>query len=203
VRLHSLQSSQRYDLGLDDIRAGNPPGWGAYAAGVLWSLQAAGHQVQGLDLMVDGQVPVGAGLSSSAALECAVAAAASDLMELALLRDDGTRAALAAICVNAENTIAGAPTGGMDQSAALRCQVGHALLLDCRDGTIAQVPFDLAAQGFSLLVRTPALSTHWATGSTRNGATAAKRRHGCWECTRCGRCLSTILRRPLIGCQTT
>jgi galactokinase len=102
--------------------------------------------------MVDGRVPVGAGLSSSAALECAVAAAASDLMALDLMDDDGVREALAAICVNAENTIAGAPTGGMDQSAALRSQPGHALLLDCRDGSISQVPFDLGAHGLSLLV---------------------------------------------------
>lgn len=152
LRLRSLQSCERYDLELDDVRAGNPSGWGGYAAGVLWALEDAGHEVPGLDLMVDGQVPVGAGLSSSAALECAVAAAVSDLLDLALLGDDGGRGTLAAICVNAENTIAQAPTGGMDQSASLRCQAGHALLLDCRDGSIAQVPFDPSAHGLSLLV---------------------------------------------------
>jgi galactokinase len=102
--------------------------------------------------MVDGHVPQGAGLSSSATLECAVAAAVSDLFDLDLLVDDGARAALAAICVNAENIIAHAPTGGMDQSASLYCQDGHALLLDCRDGSIAQVPFDLPAHGPALLV---------------------------------------------------
>jgi galactokinase len=152
LRLRSLQSGRQYDLELDDVRAGNPAGWGGYAAGVLWALADAGHPVSGFDLMLDGQVPLGAGLSSSAALECAVAAALSDLLDLGLLRDDHARATLAGICVNAENTIAGAPTGGMDQSAALRCQVGHALLLDCRDGSIAQVPFDLAAHGLSLLI---------------------------------------------------
>jgi galactokinase len=152
LRLCSKQSSQQYELDLDDVRAGDPSGWGGYAAGVLWALQEAGHQVRGIDLMLDGRVPLGAGLSSSAALECSVAAAASDLLDLGLLRDDHARATLAAICVNAENTIAQAPTGGMDQSAALRCQVGHALLLDCRDGSIAQVPFDLSAHGLSLLI---------------------------------------------------
>jgi len=120
--------------------------------GVLWALGDAGHQVSGLDLMLDSRVPLGAGLSSSAALECSVAAAVSDLLDLGLLRDDQARATLAGICVNAENTIAQAPTGGMDQSAALRCQIGHALLLDCRDGSIAQVPFDLSAHGLSLLI---------------------------------------------------
>jgi galactokinase len=152
LRLASLQSGQHYDLELDEVRAGNPPGWGGYAAGVVWAFENAGYQVRGLDLMVDGQVPRGAGLSSSAALECAVAAAVSDLLDLALLSDDGARGTLAAICVDAENTIAQAPTGGMDQSASLRCQVGHALLLDCRDGSIAQVPFDLSAHGLCLLV---------------------------------------------------
>jgi galactokinase len=152
LRLRSSQSSQQYELGLDEVGAGNPPGWGGYAAGVLWALQDAGHQVRGLDLMVDGRVPQGAGLSSSAALECAVAAAVCDLLELDLLRDDSARATLAAICVKAENVIAGAPTGGLDQSASLRCQAGHALLLDCRDFSIAQVPFDLSAHGLALLV---------------------------------------------------
>jgi galactokinase len=102
--------------------------------------------------MVDGRVPVGAGLSSSAALECAVAAAVSDLLDLALLSDDRARSALAAICVNAENTIALAPTGGMDQSASLRCREAHALLLDCRDGSVQHVPFDPSAHGLTLLV---------------------------------------------------
>jgi galactokinase len=152
LRLRSLQSPQRYDVELDDVRPGNPSGWGGYVAGVLWALQDAGHRVQGLDLLVDGRVPQGAGLSSSAALECAVAAAVSDLLDLALLSDDPGRATLASICVNAENTIALAATGGMDQSASLRCQAGHALLLDCRDFSIAHVPFDPSAVALSLLV---------------------------------------------------
>jgi galactokinase len=152
LRLHSLQSSESYSLDLDDIRPRNPSGWGAYAAGVLWALETAGHQVRGLEVIVDGKVPVGAGLSSSAALECAVAAAVSDLLGLDLLSDDHARAALAGICVNAENTIAMAPTGGMDQSASLRCHEVNALLLDCRDGSVQQVPFDPSAHDLSLLV---------------------------------------------------
>jgi galactokinase len=152
LRMASVQTPRTYDLELDDVQAGNPPGWGGYAAGVLWALQEGGYQVGGLDLMVDGQVPQGAGLSSSAALECAVAAAASDLFDLGLLRDDTARATLAGICVKAENTIAGAPTGGLDQSAALRCQVSHGLLLDCQDGSIDQVPFDPPAHGLALLI---------------------------------------------------
>ena len=178
LRLRSLQSSEQYEVELDDVGAGNPSGWGAYAAGVLWALESAGHQVSGLDLMVDGQVPSGAGLSSSAALECAVAAAASDLLDLGLLSDDSARATLAAVCVNAENAIAGAPTGGMDQSASLRCQDGHALLLDCRDGTVAQVPFDLSAHGLSLLVMDTRAEHALVDGQY------AHRRHSCEEAAR-------------------
>jgi galactokinase len=100
LRLRSLQSSEHYELELDDVRAGNPQGWGGYAAGVLWALKDAGHEVSGLDLMLDGQVPLGAGLSSSAALECSVAAAVSDLSDLGLFGDDKANATLAAICVS-------------------------------------------------------------------------------------------------------
>ena len=152
VRLLSLQSSQRYELDLAQVRPGHPSGWGAYAAGVLWALEDSGHEIRGLDVLVDGRVPLGAGLSSSAALECAIAAAASDLLGLDLLADDTARRLLAAACVNAENTIAGAPTGGMDQSASLRARGGHAMLLDCRDFSITQVPLDLSASGLSLVV---------------------------------------------------
>jgi len=178
LRLRSLQSSQEYELELDAVRAGHPPGWGGYAAGVLWALQEAGHRVQGLDLMVNGDVPQGAGLSSSAALECAVAAALSDLLDLDLLGGDTARRTLAAICVKAENTIAQAPTGGMDQSASLRCRAGHALLLDCRDGSVAQVPFDLSAHGLGLLV----MDTR-ATHALVDGQ-YAQRRRSCDEAAR-------------------
>jgi galactokinase len=178
LRLRSLQSPHSYDLELDDIGPGIPPGWGGYAAGVVWALEEAGHHVGGMDLLVDGHVPVGGGLSSSAALECAVAAAVSDLGDLGLLRDDGARKVLAEVCANAENTIARAPTGGMDQSASLRCQVGHALLLDCRNGSVDHVPFDLTVQDFSLLIVDTRVQHALGDGQY------AQRRSGCEEAAR-------------------
>lgn len=81
-----------------------------------------------------------------------MAVACSDLFGLALAKDDAGRAELAAACTEAENVVARAPTGGMDQSASLRCTPAHALLLDCRDGSTVQVPFDLEAHGLVLLV---------------------------------------------------
>ena len=152
LRVHSVQSGETVEVTLAEIGPGRPAGWAAYPAGVLWALARAGHAVVGLDVVVDGRVPVGSGLSSSAALECAVAAAASDVFGLGLMHGPVSRAELAAACVEAENTIARAPTGGMDQSASLLCQPGHALLLDCRDGSTRQVGVDLAGSGLALLV---------------------------------------------------
>jgi len=152
VRLSSTAGGGVTEVALHDIAPGVPDGWGRYAAGVLWALREAGHLVGGIDVAIDSTVPIGAGLSSSAALEGAVAAAASDLFGLGLLADDGTRATLAALCQKAENVIAGAPTGGMDQAASLRCTAGHAILLDCRNGHVSQIPFELEQHGLVLLV---------------------------------------------------
>jgi galactokinase len=147
LRVWSVQTDELVEVSVDDVGPGRPEGWAAYVAGVLWALREQGHEVAGLEVTVDSEVPVGAGLSSSAALECAVGAAASDLFHLGLLADDAGRARLAAACVRAENDVAGAPTGGMDQSASLLCTADHALLLDCRSGATEQVPFDLAGDG--------------------------------------------------------
>ena len=152
LRMASAQQDGVVEVSLDEISPERPGGWSAYVAGVLWALAQDGLEVGGLDVLVDSTVPVGAGLSSSAALECAVAAAASDLFGLGLLESAEGRARLAARCVEAENTIAGAPTGGMDQSASLLCDERSALLLDCRSGDTRQVPFDLGGAGHVLLV---------------------------------------------------
>ena len=122
-------------------------GWAAYPAGVLWALREAGHPVGGLEISVDGDLPLGAGLSSSAALACAVALAASDLYELGL-----DRAELARVARRAENDFVGVPTGAMDQLAVLFGAEGHALLLDTRALSVEPVPLDLGRYGLALLV---------------------------------------------------
>jgi galactokinase len=150
LRLRSWhQDAQPWDGALNAVRPGHPPGWAAYPAGVIWAL---GHPAGGLDLLVGESVPVGAGLASSAALECAVALAVDALCGLGLAATTAGRAQLATACRRAENEIVGAPTGGMDQLAALCCTAGHALLLDCRSQAMRQLPLDLAASGLNLLV---------------------------------------------------
>ncbi|HEY8718277.1 galactokinase [Pengzhenrongella sp.] len=152
-----LASAQEPDAGvwsstLADIGPGTVTGWPAYAAGVAWALRREVDTLGGFDAVVDSCVPYGAGLSSSAALECAFAVALDDAFHLDFGADDAGRAILAAACIRAENEIAGAPTGGMDQSSSLRATAGHALLLDCLDNSVRHVPFDLEASGLALLV---------------------------------------------------
>jgi galactokinase len=159
----SLQRPHPLAVALDDVGPGHPPDWGGYVAGAVAMLREAASPGGGSDavgasngfglqLLVDGDVPVGAGLSSSAALSCAAVLAADDLAGLGWAGDDAGRSALAQVCVRAENEVALAPTGGMDQTAALRSRAGHATLLDCRDGSVRQVPFDVAAAGLAVLV---------------------------------------------------
>lgn len=122
-------------------------GWAAYPAGVLWALREAGHAVGGADIRYLSDVPTGAGLSSSAALEVVTALALNDLYGLGL-----DASALALLSQRAENEFVGMPCGVMDQMAAARCTAGHVLHLDTRDLTSRQVPFDMAAEGLTLLV---------------------------------------------------
>ena len=117
--------------------------WTRYPVGVIWALGID----SGLDILIDGQVPLGAGLSSSAALECAVATAINELFNLGLTLPELSRAAQ-----RAENVYVGMPCGIMDQSVSLMATEGNALLLDTRDLSTEQIPFDIAPLGLELLV---------------------------------------------------
>ena len=122
-------------------------GWQAYVAGVMWALEEAGYRVGGADLVLTSDVPEGAGLSSSAALECAVLTALADLNDLDIAGLE--RAKLAR---RSENAFVGAPTGLMDQAASTLCTTGHALFFDCRTDDAEQVRFDTASAGLEVMV---------------------------------------------------
>ena len=146
----SLQMRQTREIALDDVRPGAVTGWLAYVAGVVWALAQDGWDVPGLDVVVDSQVPIGSGLSSSAALECAVALGVLEVVGHADTEE--ARRGLVRACMRAEAEIAGAPTGGMDQSVALLARAGHALLLDFADGSARPVPWRPQTEGLALVV---------------------------------------------------
>jgi galactokinase len=112
------------------------PGWAAYVAGIVWVLRAAGHDVPGARLHVDSDLPAGAGLSSSAALEAAVLGVLTDLGSL-----DVPTSERPSLARRAENEYVGVPCGVMDQAASILSRAGHALLLDCRTLATQHVPF--------------------------------------------------------------
>lgn len=145
-RLRSVDLDDTVELGVDDLIPGSP-GWHSYLAGVIWALREAGHPVGGADLVLTSEVPLGAGLSSSAAIECATLTALADLNELRI--EPMERAKLARV---AENAYVGAPTGLLDQAASTLCVADHALFLDCRSLHTEQVPLAVADAGLEILV---------------------------------------------------
>ena len=138
----------RAEFSTGGLEPGAAGGWESYPAGVVYALQQrAGVSVPGFDLLLDSTVPVGAGLSSSHAVEVAVIVALNDLLGLGL-----DRPAMARLTQYAENEFVGAPTGIMDQSASLMGQDGGALFLDCRSLDTENVPLPLADHGLEVLV---------------------------------------------------
>lgn len=132
---------------VDALTPGMITGWAGYPLGVAWALREAGQLPGGTRIAIDTTLAAGAGLSSSAALECATGLALCDLHDLKVPRRE-----LAALASRAENDFAGAPTGIMDQCAALLCRAGCALLLDCRSGVTELVQLAPVAAGLTLLV---------------------------------------------------
>ena len=148
-------------------------GWAGYVAGVVWALREAGFDVPPARIALASDVPIGAGLSSSHAMECAVLTALADLGGLDLPVVDRP-----VVVQRSENAYVGAPTGIMDQSASLRCRAGHALFLDCRSLDVEQIPFDVAAEGLAVLVlnsNTPHQHSDGEYGARRRSCEEAAR----------------------------
>ncbi|HST49711.1 galactokinase [Jatrophihabitans sp.] len=172
----SAQQEAPVEIALAELRPGRLTGadaWAGYAAGVAWAIAERGHRLPGLSISLDGDVPLGAGLSSSAALECSVAAALDDQLALGLDRSE-----LVALARQAENDFVGAPTGGMDQLASVFAERDRVLLCDMRTLAVEPVPFDLDAAGLSLLVidtRAPHQLTDGSYGERRAACEEAAR----------------------------
>jgi galactokinase len=177
VRLASAQQEESWEGTLDELGPGSVRGWAGYAVGVVWALREAGFDVPGVDLLVDSRVPLGAGLSSSAALECSVGVALLRLLG-AGAGDDADRALVDA-GIRAETEVVEAPTGGMDQTVAVLAVEGTALLIDFDSQESEAVPLDLA--GHTLLVTDTRVShelTDGGYGARRADCEAAARALG-------------------------
>jgi galactokinase len=179
LRARSMQADGVLDVMLADLEPATPmPRWARYVSGVAWALRETGFPVRGTDLLVDGQVPLGGGLSSSHALQCSVALALTEQsLAAGAAAERPPRKDLAVVVQRSENDFVGAPTGLMDQMASLLCEAGHALLLDVRSLDTRQVPFAPSTAGLRLLV----IDTH--VRHTHAGGEYAERRRSCEEAT--------------------
>ena len=133
--LHALDLDRRLEGDLAQL-APHPERWPNYLLGVLDQLQKAGHPPGGFELAYGGDLPIGAGMSSSAALECGLAFALNELFDLGL-----DRLTMAKLSQAAEHSFVGVKCGIMDQMASLMSQKDHVMMLDCQDLSCRFVPF--------------------------------------------------------------
>lgn len=173
VRVASTIADEVVEIDVADLEPSVLQGWPAYPLGVVWAFSEFGADlsaVPGVDLFIDSDVPLGAGLSSSAAIESAVALALNDVWQLGL-----DRRTLARVGQRAENVAVGAPTGIMDQSASLLGQADHAVFLDCRSLESELVPLGLAEADLAVLVIDTGVKHSHATGGYGERRAACER----------------------------
>ena len=147
LRLWSVDQAETADVAVAELEPGRVEGWTAYPQGIAWALREAGVDVGGADVVVGTTLPLGSGLSSSAALECAVGLALAELAGATVEPAD-----LALLAQRAESELAGVPTGAMDQLAAMLGRDGHALFIDTRSLDVEHVPLAVADAALALLV---------------------------------------------------
>ena len=169
IRVASTLEAETVEVRLDELALVFPdrreavPEWARYPLGVAWALlPERDGDLPGVDLAIASDVPVGAGLSSSAALECAVAAALDEMWRLG-----HDRVALARAGRLAENEAVGAPTGIMDQMAAMLGRADSAVFLDCRSLEAEAVDLGFREQGLEVLVIDTGVTHAHATGGYR------------------------------------
>lgn len=144
ISLYAIQFNETFEVSISDIRP-IEDSWTNYVLGVVDQLLKRGYPVGGFNMVVDGDVPVGAGLSSSAAIECAVCSALNDLFSFNIEKFDVVK-----ICQIAEHTYPGVLCGIMDQFASVFGKKDHALKLDCRTLEYEEVPLKL--EGYKIVL---------------------------------------------------
>jgi galactokinase len=147
ARVATSFSEDIVEIEMSKISKETVQGWSSYPLGVAWVMQQQDFPVTGFDLFIDSNVPVGAGLSSSAAIECSVSIALNELWNAGLSKRE-----LSLIGQRAENEIVGAPTGIMDQTASLFGKMDHGVFLDCRSLEVEQVELGFAEANLELLI---------------------------------------------------
>lgn len=148
VRVMSSFSDEQHQIELADISKNAANDWAAYPFGVAWALAKLGQTAGvGFDAYFESDVPVGSGLSSSAAIECSTSLALNELWQTNLSRPE-----LARVGQLAENEIVGAPTGIMDQSASLLGERDHAVFLDCKSLEAQSIELGFDDEGLELLI---------------------------------------------------
>ena len=148
VRVMSSFSDEQHQIELAEISKNVANDWAAYPFGVAWALAKLGQTPGvGFDAYFESDVPVGSGLSSSAAIECSTSLALNELWQTNLSRPE-----LARVGQLAENEIVGAPTGIMDQSASLLGERDHAVFLDCKSLEAQSIELGFDDEGLELLI---------------------------------------------------
>lgn len=181
IRIASTFADEPAEVALADLATLFPtpsgaepavPEWSAYALGVAWAIGLAGAAApgRGVDIAIASDVPVGAGLSSSAAIEGAVASALDDLWDLGL-----DRVTLAQVGRRAENEAVGAPTGIMDQMASMLGRPDAATFIDCRTLATESVPTGFTAEGLEVLIIDTQVKHSHSTGGYRERRDACER----------------------------
>ena len=166
IRVGSTFTDEIAEISLGELTPDAVTGWAGYPLGVVWALGQLGHvdlaAVPGVDIMLESDVPVGAGLSSSAAIEGAVAYALAELWQL-----DLDRVELARVGRKAENDFVGAPTGIMDQMASLLGRDDAAVFIDCRTQEARAIDLGLAEHDLTILVIDTQVEHQHASGGYR------------------------------------
>lgn len=144
IRIRSHQEKDQVELQWDEVEKWEGPRWARYPLGVLNFL---GAELPGLDIEFDGRVPIGAGLSSSAAMECALVVALNEYFSLGLAPLE-----LAKLAQLAENAYVGMPCGLMDQAASILSKADMILKFDCLSLESTYLPFNLATHDLSILI---------------------------------------------------